>query len=102
MWRPREEDGRELFEHVRAPRKEVVREGEPFPDCSAEEAERTVVLLDGVLNFEFDIQGLLSGLKPSLSRNSRVYLVCYNPYHGWLYRLANLLHLRKGSAERGE
>ena len=96
LWLPREDDGGELFEQVRAPHKVVVQDGEPFPNCTDEQEKRTVILLDGVLNFESDIQGLLSGLQPSLARNSRVYLVCYNPYFGWLYRLANLLHLRKG------
>jgi hypothetical protein len=97
QWLPVKEDAGLLFEQLDARRKGMIHKGEPFPDLRDERSTRTSVLLNGTINYHFDIQGLLSQLKPLLSRTSRVVLIAYNPYLSWLYRLANLIGLRKGA-----
>jgi len=76
---------------MEAPSKETIARGEAFPDLTAESEKRTAILVNGTFNHEFDIQGLLSQLKPKLSRTSRVIAVLYNPYLRSLYSLANWL-----------
>jgi hypothetical protein len=85
-----------LLERVDSPLKESVPAGQPLPDLSAERDERTAVLLNGNLNSHLDIQDLLSGLRPRLSRTSRLVIVAYNSYFSWLYRVADKLGLRNG------
>ena len=63
---------------------------------SGDADEALLVLLNGNLNHSSDVQGLLEGLRPSLSRRSRVAAVLYNPYLAWLYRLTDRLGLRDG------
>ena len=58
--------------------------------------DRTVVLFNGNFNHSTDIQGLLNGVRPHLTRSSRVIAVVYNPYFSWLYRLADRLGFRNG------
>jgi len=96
QWRPRQEDVGYLLECIDSKSKSVLEDGETFPDLSRDRERRTAVLLNGTLNHHHDIQGLLSELKPKLSRNDRVVVVAYNPYLSWLYRLANSLGLRRG------
>lgn len=96
QWLPRENESGMLLEELACPEKSVVLESERFPDLSAESGRRTAVLLNGTVNHHYDIQGLLMQLAPSLARTSRVVMVIYNPYLGWLYRLANRLGLRSG------
>jgi hypothetical protein len=96
QWVPREDDKGGLLAAMDAPIKQTIRRGETFPDISAEYEQRTAVLINGTLNHEFDIQGLLAELKPKLSRTSRVIAVLYNPYLRSLYSLANRLGIREG------
>jgi Glycosyl transferase family 2 len=98
QWQPQPHDTGVLLERIAAPVKEVVPEPDGLPDLSGEHALRTAVLLNGNLNYSFDILGLLARLKGHLGRTSRVLLVLYNPYLGWLYRAANRLGIRKGEA----
>lgn len=98
QWLPASEDRGALLARLDAPVREVVRDGEPFPDLAARPGERVAVLLNGTLNHHHDIQGLLGGLKGSLVRSSRVLVVLYNPYLGWLFRLAGRLGIRSGEA----
>jgi hypothetical protein len=93
---PRPEDSGYLLESVDCKKKEVCPALESFPDLTQENSTRTAILLNGNINHHFDIQELLLELKPKLSRTSRVIMVAYNPYLSWLYRLANVLGLRKG------
>ena len=85
-----------FLEKIDAPEKMVVGDGEKFPKLNKEREVRSAVLLNGTFNHHYDIQGLLMELKGSLSRTSRLIVVAYNPYLNWLYRLANLLGIRKG------
>ena len=95
-WLPREQDSGLLLAGMDAPLKQTIKKDEPFPDLSAEEGERTAILVNGAFNHTYDIQGLLEALKPKLSRTSRVLAILYNPYLRWMYDLANRLGLRKG------
>jgi hypothetical protein len=56
----------------------------------------TLILLDGLFNYHPDIQTLLEEIKPSLNRESSIFLVSYSPYYRWLYQLTNFLGLREG------
>ncbi|QWV99045.1 glycosyltransferase family 2 protein [Geomonas nitrogeniifigens] len=96
QWLPREEDSGLLLQELQCGEKSALRDEARFPDLSGETEKRTAVLLNGTVNHHYDIQGLLMQLHPSLSRTSRVIMVIYNPYLGWLYRLANRLGLRSG------
>jgi hypothetical protein len=95
-WLPRGDDRGLLLSLVDAPAKRRLSGDEPFPDLTAETERRTAVLMNGTLNHSLDIQALLVELKAKMSRTSRLLVVLYNPYHRWLYRLANSLGLREG------
>jgi hypothetical protein len=62
-------------------------------DCGGE--TRTALVLNGDLNYSTDIQSLLEKVKPRLARASRLVTVLYSPYLGPLFRLANLLGIRR-------
>jgi glycosyltransferase involved in cell wall biosynthesis len=96
QWMPREDDTGMLLAMIDAPLKEWVGENEEFPNISGQQTARTVVLVNGTFNHEFDIQRLLMQLRSKLSRTSRLVTVLYNPYLRWLYTLANRLGIRKG------
>jgi hypothetical protein len=93
---PLEHDCGALLAEIDNSRKEVIAECDVFPDLTSEEEFRTAVLINGVFNHNFDIQGLLLLLKSRLSRTSRVLVVLYNPYLRWLYGLANKIGIRHG------
>ncbi len=95
QWLPRKEDDGLLLNLCRCESKQVIRDDQ-FPDCSEEFYSRTAVLINGSLNYNYDIQGMLLGLKSKLSRNSRLIIVLYNPYLNWFYKLANKLGIRRG------
>jgi len=96
QWLPRVDDSGALLSEIDNPHKEVIGEGEVFPDLRFEETLRTAILINGTFNHHFDIQGLLLLLKGRLSRTSRLLVILYNPYHRWLYTLANRLGIRRG------
>lgn len=96
QWLPREEDSGILLQQIQCGEKAALQDEAAFPDLSGETEKRSAVLLNGTVNHHYDIQGLLMQLHPRLSRTSRVIMVIYNPYLGWLYRLANRLGLRSG------
>jgi hypothetical protein len=96
QWLPRENDTGMLLAAMDAPVKQIVGRADSFPDLTSEDEQRTAILVNGTFNHDYDIQGLLTQLKPKLSRTSRVVAVLYNPYLRWLYYLANRLGIRKG------
>src|SRR6267378_1149835 len=96
QWLPREDDKGGLLDAMDSPAKERIGKDESFPDLTGESDKRTAILVNGTFNHEYDIQGLLSQLKPKLSRTSRVIAIFYNPYLRSLYSLANRLGIRKG------
>lgn len=85
-----------LLSRIEAPDLSCVPAGEEAPDLSSERDRRTALLLNGTFNAHLDIQGLLYGLLPRLSRTSRVVVVTYNYLFAWLFRLADRLDLRDG------
>jgi len=90
-------DPGDLLERLDCPARETARDMAAMPDwSSAPKALKLAVLISGTFNHHYDIQGVLSALKPKLARSSRVLVVAYNPYLSFLYRLANALGLRKG------
>jgi hypothetical protein len=58
----------------------------------------TAIVLNGALNHDYDVQGLLSDLHAVLPRTAVIGAVIYNPNLSFLYRLANWLGIRKGAA----
>lgn len=96
QWLPRKHDTGLLLAYIDSPQKLAIEEGALFPDLTAEDTRRTAILVNGTFNHHFDIQGLLTDLKPKLARTSRVLAVLYNPYLRWLYGLANKLRIRSG------
>lgn len=96
-WLPREDDCGHLLSVIEAPERQCIRESASFSDLVAESDKRTVVFVNGTFNHHNDIQSLLAGLKPKLSRTSRLVVLLYNPYLGWAYRLANRCRLRTDS-----
>jgi hypothetical protein len=93
--RPRHDDGL-LFELIECAEKTSLPAG-ARPICTGERDRRSAVLLNGTLNHCDDIQALFEDLRTGLSRTSRLIAVVFNPYFGWLYRLANRIGLRGGS-----
>jgi hypothetical protein len=61
------------------------------------EGERRVVLINGNLNYDLDIEATLTAVKPRLTRLSRLVVILYNPYFRGLFVLANRLGLRTGA-----
>lgn len=93
---PREVDDGTLLDAIDNGQKSVATSIEQLPDMRSEKEQRSVVLLNGNINHDYDIQGTLSSIKSRLSRTSRVLLVTYNPYFRWLYALANRFGIRRG------
>lgn len=62
------------------------------------ESESTLVLMNGTLNYELDIEILLRDCHKRMSRSSRIAIVAYNSYLSWLYKLASAVGLKKGGA----
>jgi len=69
---------------------------EDFADISGEKEQKTVVLINGSINHDYDIQKLLLKLQAKIYRTCRIVIVAYNPYVSWLYMLANKFNLRHG------
>lgn len=85
-----------LLELIDCPRKDTANTDDELPDMRDEASERSAVILNGGLNHSTDIQKLLSDIGAKLSPSSRVVVVMYNPYFGWVYRAANKLGIRSG------
>ena len=69
----------------------------PVPlEPPANAAGHRLFVLNGNINHDTDIQGSLQGIHAGIDRGDRVCLVVFNFYLAWLYRLANVLGIRKG------
>lgn len=55
-----------------------------------------LIVCDGTLNIEPDIQAVMEKIYSRMNRKSRLVVVGYNSYIKPLYKLANFLRLRKG------
>lgn len=96
QFHPRKDDDSTLFSIIEAKGKAVINEGDSFPELADQVDKRTAFLLNGTINFSFDIQQIITQVKSSLSRTSRLAVVAYNPYLEWLYLLANKIGIRRG------
>ncbi len=101
QWQPREDDSGSLLAQIESPDKKVASHfGEleslvnsPYPSGSH---QRILVMLNGNLNHDYDIQLSLGVIRQKLTRYARLVLITYNPYLRVLYRLANKLGIRRG------
>ncbi|NKB75729.1 MAG: glycosyltransferase [Gammaproteobacteria bacterium] len=92
---PLEDDKQRLLEEIQCKEKTTVDGIDSIH--SGEAKARRVLLLNGNLNYENDIEPQLNALFEKMSRSDRVVCVLFNPYFRWLYRLADLVGLRKVS-----
>ena len=92
---PLEHDRGLLLDAIACPDRSVARGPEELPDVSGDHDRRLMVLLNGNLNHESNIQDLLCQIKPKLSRSSRLAVVIYNPYLAWIYALADRFGIRR-------
>lgn len=90
---PAPHDSGFLLEEIQAPVKETVQHMDDV-DLRAS-TDPAIVLLNGNINRNYDVQNLLTGIHRKLNRSSRVMLVLYNPYLKWMYELAIFFRLRK-------
>ena len=88
-------DEGDLLESINAKVKYKYNDLELMPDLSKEETERSAILLNGNINFTYDIQELLKELKPGMSRTSRIVAVAYNSYHKPLFKLMTMLGMSR-------
>lgn len=95
QWLPTTNDDFTLLDLINNTSKTVSAD-EDLNGLSPESDKKTIVLINGSINHNYDFQGILLTLHPRLSRMSRVIIVAYNPYVSWLYHLANKLNLRRG------
>src|ERR1700720_4793827 len=70
QWLPRDADTGLLLASVDCKEKLRV-EAPASPDTTGEDEKRTAILFNGTFNHHLDIQGLLTGIKPRLSRTTR-------------------------------
>ncbi len=91
---PRLDDDGLLLQAIDCPKRRNLTSESELPPFDSK--ARPLILLNGVLNFHLDIEGLLGSLRPRLTRHTRITIVAYNPYLRWLYSLANRLGLRRG------
>lgn len=96
QWNVLPHDSGALWEKIICPLKEKALPDTALPDLKGDAQQRIMVLLNGCLNHDLDIQKTFITLKSQLSRNSRLVLVTYNPYLSWLYRIASYLKIRQG------
>ncbi|MBN9419839.1 MAG: glycosyltransferase family 2 protein [Candidatus Eremiobacteraeota bacterium] len=92
QWRPRAEEQGQLLELIDSPKKVTASDLE---ELKAYGHQSILVLLNGNLNYDHDIQATLASLHSVLNRSSRVVLVSYNSYLAWGYKVARWLRLRK-------
>ena len=91
---PLPNDDGTLLKRVAGEAKTVVSSAQEIPIADA--GRRDVVLLNGNLNEDLDIEATLAAIRARLTRWSRVAVVLYNPYFRGVFWLANKLGLRKG------
>lgn len=92
QYMPLDHDSGAILEAIDSPSKSRVTSLASF---SGDSERRVAVLINGSLNYSLDVQGVLQGILPSLSRHSRVIAVLYNPYLKPVYEMANAIGIRK-------
>ena len=94
QWRPRAGEGGQLLDMVQCPVKAVATQPEELRQLAAQHPT-LLILINGNINYDLDVQATLSELHAVLNRASRIVLVSYNSYLTWAYKLANWLKLRR-------
>lgn len=97
QWKPLPHDRGELLELVDCPEKRLLPEREPLPNLTHERSERTILLLNGTVNYHYDLERVFQETRGKLARTTRVVLIVYNSYYQPLYQLASSLKLRDGA-----
>ena len=91
---PLDYDDGELLSLVENSNKKFGGSAAEIDDRSNETGSERIILLNGNLNYNDDIHGLLEEIKPKLSRSDRIAAIVFNPYFRLLYPVANFLGLR--------
>ncbi len=89
---PLTHDDLNIFEIIDCKEKRVFKYLNELPKVSP--GSREIYFLNGNFNHDTDIQSLLEKLKPSMSPESRVFALAYNPYIKPLYMMAKALGFR--------
>lgn len=93
---PRPDEHFILYNAIECQTKQIVDNIDNLPELSETSHADTVILLNGVFNHSLDIADLLKKLHQKCDRTSRIWTIIYNPYLSFLYKIANLLGIRKG------
>ena len=91
---PLTHDTGHLLNFVRCKSKSIDPSVGSIPNHHDQHERRIALLFNGNFNYLSDIEHELSQLKFKLSRHTRVFLVLYNPYLRFLYRIMDWLGLR--------
>jgi len=93
---PRTADSGLLLEALEGGSKRVIERASELSMLARIPDARAAILLNGNLNHDFDIEGVLRTIWQYCNRGSRVVAVAYNPYLRWAYSLANWFGIRSG------
>lgn len=94
----RDEDTGHLLDYLDNPKKSQVDNLQDLSDLSSEKDKRSIILLNGNLNYDYDIQRTLDCCYEKMSSTTRLVAVLYNPYLSWLFSIAHTLGIIKGIA----
>ncbi len=94
----RDEDTGHLYDYIDIPNKKQVKNSIELSDLSGELDKRSLLLLNGNLNYDYDIQKTLDSFHEKLSQTSRLVAVLYNPYLSFIFKFAHKIGLIKGKA----
>lgn len=86
----------EFLDLLDAPVKSELPNLSKIEDFSQRKNYTHVTILDGTLNYSYDIHKSFEEIYKKSNRHSRVIAICYNPYLRGLYGLANFFGMRKG------
>ena len=92
---PLDGDKQTLLENIECPSKETVTSISASPKAKSD--KRQILLLNGNLNYEMDIQSRFDEAYETMSRNDRLVAILFNPYFRWVYRLAEFFNIKRSS-----
>ena len=91
---PLTHDTGQLIKYIRCKSKVIDPSIEAVPPHHNQPEKRIALLFNGNFNYLSDIELELTRLKSKLSRHTRLFLVLYNPYVRFLYRIVGWIGLR--------
>ncbi|MCI5207545.1 MAG: glycosyltransferase family 2 protein [Candidatus Electrothrix sp. ATG2] len=91
---PQQHDTGLLLESIECPEKYQEKDIKNVEDHHLNRKKRYAFLFNGNFNYLMDIQQQLEELYIKLSRHSRLFVIVYNPFLGFLYNLASKLRFR--------